>query len=305
MAKKLSATEKQKMLKKLNLLFRQYKEKTPLAKEVLLEECKKIVKTENWDLLALCINEFFKKENGKFVAMELIDKFISLQKDETLECLVLLRQNDVNISVFNHYFLSDAARLKTLVLSNNEGLINYLFNEEMYEYTNLLNEIEHTAKSDNIRTFQRYRERIPSSSTLQSQVLCALKENNPNSPLIATIQTKLNSIEKDLSAASHQLDAVIKQKEEEIEQKIEQEKERMQRELEEREEQRKRQEEEVKRTELRKKIFWFCFWTILTAIVITLVVVYWEYVLIGLKWLAIIGCVVLFVTIVNATNKKK
>jgi len=233
------------------------------------------------------------------VAMELIDKFISLQKDETLECIVLLLQNEVDISVFNHYFLSDAARLKTLVLSNNEGLINYLFNEEMYKYTNLLNEIEHSAKSD-IWTFQRYRERIPSSSTLQSQVLCSLKENNPDSPLIATIQTKLNSIKKDLSAASHQLDAIIKQKEEEIEQ----EKERRLRELEEREEQRKRQEEEVKRTELRKKIFWFCFWAILTAIVVTAIVVYWEYVLIGLKWLAIIGGCVLFVTIVKATNTK-
>jgi len=346
----LKASEKQKMFDKLNLLFRKYKDKKPLAKDVLLEECKKIAKTENWDLLALCINEFFQKDketSGKrFVAIRLIDDFIKVTKDETLGNIAVLLENDVDFSIIHDYFLcseDNEARLKKLAASGNENFVKQLFDYVTNEYADLAE-----------KTKSRYQEcldvakkleetdywnmnvegsRIIISETqsfiqsynkdfqdFKSQILNIFEEVVPDGSLTKFVKMQFDTIQNEYAAATvEHWKLIISETEKLIANSEEAERKRKQ----DREEEWQRQEnnrilEEQKReqerilrekTERKKKIcktiFLVCLGLAGLGAIIALIVAFWEEILIGLKWLAIIAGVVLFVIIGSKSKSKK
>ncbi|MGI6319921.1 MAG: hypothetical protein ACOXZK_02910 [Bacteroidales bacterium] len=233
MAKKtMEASEKQKMFDKLNLLFRKYKEKKPLAKEVLLEECKKIAKTENWDLLALCINEFFEKEketsSKRFVSICLIDDFIKVTKDETLSNITILLDNGVDFSIIHDYFLcseNNEIRLKKLASSGNKDFVQQLFDYVTNEYANLAEKIKGNYQecldlakkfeeddykelntegvkrliSDNQSYIQSYDKDF---QDFKSQILITFEEVAPDSPLTKFVKIQFDTIQNEYVATT-------------------------------------------------------------------------------------------------------
>jgi len=345
----LKASEKQKMLDKLNLLFRKYKDKKPLAKDVLLEECKKIAKTENWDLLALCINEFFEKHketSGKrFVAIRLIDDFIKVTKDETLGNIAVLLENGVDFSIIHDYFLcseNNEDRLKKLAASGNEDFVKQLFDYVTNEYADLAEEIKSkyqerlylTKESEEndyrniiVEGLKRFISETQSQiqpydkdfQDFKSQILKVFEEVVPDSSLTKFVKMQFDTIQNEyvVTTVEHwkliisETEKLIANSEKAERKKQQEQEEEWQRREDNRilEEQKREQERILREKNERKKkicktIFLVCLGLVGLGIIIALIVAFWEEILIGLKWLAIIAGVVLFMFIVNKITKK-